>query len=71
MNEISILENIDHPNIVKMVEAYDNANAYYIVMELMEGGELFDRIIEQDFYSESKAAKTLRTVVDAIKYYTI
>jgi|Transcript_21814 calcium/calmodulin-dependent protein kinase I len=37
-------------------------------MELMEGGELFDRIVEKDHYSEKEAAKTISPIVDAIKY---
>jgi len=37
-------------------------------MELMEGGELFDRIVENDHYSEREAADTIAPIVDAIKY---
>lgn len=35
-------------------------------MELMEGGELFDRIVENDHYSEREAADTIAPIVDAI-----
>jgi calcium/calmodulin-dependent protein kinase I len=37
-------------------------------MELMEGGELFDRIVEKEAYSEKEAAETLKPIVDAIRY---
>jgi calcium/calmodulin-dependent protein kinase I len=37
-------------------------------MELMEGGELFDRIVEKEHYSEKEAADTIRPLVDAIRY---
>ena len=37
-------------------------------MELMEGGELFDRIVEKANYTEKEAAETIRPIVDAIRY---
>ena len=37
-------------------------------MELMEGGELFDRIVEKEHYSEKEAADTIRPLVDTIRY---
>jgi len=40
----------------------------YIVLELMNGGELFDRILEKECYSEKEAAETIRPIVDAIRY---
>lgn len=40
----------------------------YLVMELMEGGELFDRIVEKESYSEQEAVLTVRAIVDAIRY---
>ena len=51
-----------------MVEAYDNEQAYFVVLECMEGGELFDRIIEKECYSENLAANTIRPCVDAMRY---
>jgi calcium/calmodulin-dependent protein kinase I len=35
-------------------------------MELMEGGELFDRIVEKANYTEKEAAETIRPIIDAI-----
>ncbi len=39
-----------------------------MVMELMTGGELFDRIVEKENYSEKEASDTIRPIVDAIRY---
>lgn len=39
-----------------------------MVMELMTGGELFDRIVEKEHYSEKEASDTIRPIVDAIGY---
>lgn len=67
-NEVEILAQIDHPNVVKLYDTYDEESKFYLVMELMTGGELFDRIIEKEHYSEKEAADTLRPLVDAIRY---
>eukprot|EP00344_Euplotes_crassus_P008779 CAMPEP_0196995390 /NCGR_PEP_ID=MMETSP1380-20130617/1517_1 /TAXON_ID=5936 /ORGANISM="Euplotes crassus, Strain CT5" /LENGTH=173 /DNA_ID=CAMNT_0042411047 /DNA_START=12 /DNA_END=533 /DNA_ORIENTATION=- len=66
--EVQILQGIDHPNVVKMIEVFDEEDFLYIVLELMTGGELFDRIVEKESYSEMEAADTIRPIVDAIRY---
>lgn len=43
-DEINILKSLDHPNIVKYYETYENSKYMYIVMEYWPGGELFDVI---------------------------
>ena len=68
MLEVEILSRIDHPNIVKLFEVYDEKSKFYMVMELMTGGELFDRIVEKEHYSEKEASDTIRPIVDAIRY---
>lgn len=39
-----------------------------MVMEIMTGGELFDRIVEKEFYSEKEACDVIKPIVDAINY---
>ena len=39
-NEIDILTHVDHPNIVKLYEVYEDETSYSLVMELMTGGEV-------------------------------
>ncbi len=45
----------DHPNIIKLFETYEDQRNVYLVMEMCEGGELFDRIIDTGHFSEEKA----------------
>jgi calcium/calmodulin-dependent protein kinase I len=66
--EVEILSQIDHPNVVKLFEVWEDKIKFYMVMEIMTGGELFDRIVEKDHYSEKEAADTIRPIVDAIRY---
>jgi len=62
------MSNIDHPNIVKLFEVYDDKNCFYMVLELMTGGELFDRVVDQDFYSEKEACEVFKPMVDSVNY---
>jgi len=62
------LTQVDHPNIVKLYEVYEDEKYFSLVMELMTGGELFDTILEKEYYSEKEAAETIRPIIDAIKY---
>ena len=50
--EVAILETVKHPNIVALHQVFDSPKIFYMVMELMVGGELFDRIVEKSKYSE-------------------
>lgn len=59
---------IDHPNIVKLYEVYDEKTRLYMVMEMMTGGELFDRIVEKESYNEKEACEVLKPIVDAVSY---
>ena len=54
--EIGILKRLDHPNILKLYEVFDDDKRYYLVTELCKGGELFDEIITKESFSEKEAA---------------
>jgi len=66
--EVQILTTLDHANIMKIFEMFEDKNKYYIVSEFLEGGELFDRIIQNDHFSEKEAAKVIREVLSAVAY---
>jgi calcium-dependent protein kinase len=55
-NEINNLKNIDHPNILKMYEFFEDEKRYYIITEICKGGELFDEILNRKNFGESDAA---------------
>lgn len=67
--EIKILFELDHPNIVQLHEVFiATKRKVYMVMELLEGGEMFNRIVEQDHFSEAIAAFALVQILDALVY---
>lgn len=67
-NEINILKEIDHPNIVKMYEFFEDEKRYYIVTEICKGGELFDEILARGKFNEKDAAVLIKQVLSCINY---
>ena len=60
---------MDHPNIVKYYETYDDVKYQYLVMELCSGGELFDRVSDKNKnYSEHDSAVILEKLLKAINH---
>ncbi|XP_045124344.1 calcium/calmodulin-dependent protein kinase type 1 isoform X3 [Portunus trituberculatus] len=67
-NEIKVLRRLRHPNIVQLMDTYEDAEHVYLVIELVTGGELFDRIVEKGSYTEKDAADLIRQVLEAVDY---
>ncbi|KAF8398387.1 hypothetical protein HHK36_017314 [Tetracentron sinense] len=66
--EVEIMKHMPkHPNIVSLKDTYEDDNAVHIVMELCEGGELFDRIVARGHYTERAAAFVTRTIVEVVQ----
>lgn len=58
----------DHPNIIKLYDMYSNSTKLYLIMELVNGGELFDRIVDKGSYTEQDAAQLISKICMAVKY---
>lgn len=68
--EVKILMNVKHDNIVNLLDVFEDNDKVYLLMELMTGGELFDRICN-DFpngYSEKQSAVLIKKIIKAVKY---
>ena len=66
--EVSILKALDHPNIIRLHEFYQDQKNYYIITELCTGGELFDRIISGGSISEAVAASYMQQILSVLVY---
>ncbi|CAK9082917.1 Calcium-dependent protein kinase 2 (PfCDPK2) [Durusdinium trenchii] len=66
--EIAIMKSMDHPNIIKLYETFEDRKHIYLAMELCTGGELFDRIIEVGQFTEKDAAIVVQQMLSAVFY---
>jgi len=46
------MKKLDHPNVIKLYETFEDSRNVYLVMEMCDGGELFDRIIDKGHFTE-------------------
>ncbi|XP_016421689.1 calcium/calmodulin-dependent protein kinase type 1D-like isoform X2 [Sinocyclocheilus rhinocerous] len=67
-NEIKVLKRIKHDNVVGLEDFYETRTHYYLVMELVSGGELFDRILDRGVYTEKDASRVIKQVLEAVSY---
>eukprot|EP00178_Gracilaria_changii_P017780 TRINITY_DN506_c0_g1_i1.p1 TRINITY_DN506_c0_g1~~TRINITY_DN506_c0_g1_i1.p1 ORF type:complete len:487 (+),score=92.93 TRINITY_DN506_c0_g1_i1:157-1461(+) len=68
MREVDIMKSVSHPNVVDTIDIFDSPSQLHIVLEYMQGGELFDIIAEAGSFSEQQAAQVTRDVIKGIKY---
>ena len=71
--EVALLQECDHPNIIKLIEVHEDQKYLHLITELCTGGELFDRITEmtqseEGHLSERDSANLVRCILDAIAY---
>ena len=68
MNEVRILQSVSHPCVINLEDVIDTPDYLFIVLELAEGGELFDKIIERTKLNEAEAKLHFYQIASAIKY---
>lgn len=67
-NEVALLKNMDHPNIVRLYELYQDDKNYFLVTEFLTGGELLDKITKQKVFTEKMAAEYMKQIMSALAY---
>lgn len=60
LSEIDIMRACDHAQVIKLYEVYEAEKHVHLVMELLEGGELFNRIRSKGTYTEVDAIKVMK-----------
>lgn len=68
LNEKTILEMVNHPNIVKLYYAFQDHNKVYLILEYLDGGELFHHLAQERFMSEKNASYYIAQMVLALRY---
>jgi serine/threonine protein kinase len=68
MNEMKTLEETNHPNIPKIYELFEDKQNYCIVMELITGGNMEEKLEQRNVLSESHVAKVIEQVLLALNY---
>ena len=66
--EVRMHRRLHHRNIVGMHAFYNEGERYCIVMDLMAGGELFDKIVNRSHYSEREARDVVKVLAKALAY---
>ena len=66
--EVAIMRRLDHPSIVKLQGAYEDDRAVHLVVELCQGGELFESIARNGKFSERCAARRARSMLETLRY---
>jgi calcium/calmodulin-dependent protein kinase I len=67
-DEIAILSKLHHEHIMGLYESIVTVDKYYLVTEYLEGGELFDRIVEKAQYTENEARNVCAVLFDTMRY---
>jgi len=68
VHEAELLTSLDHPGIVKCFEWVQTKTSLYLVMELLEGGDLLQNIMKGGCFAESDARRLFRLVCEALSY---
>eukprot|EP00667_Euglena_gracilis_P011702 EG_transcript_11970 len=66
--EMDLLRTLSHPCIVTVADAYESNTNLWLVMECVEGGQLFNKIVEMDAYPEHLAARLMRNLLSGVEY---
>ncbi|XP_051984195.1 myosin light chain kinase 2, skeletal/cardiac muscle-like [Xyrauchen texanus] len=68
-NEIQVMNQLDHANLIQLYAAYESRNDIILVLEYVDGGELFDRIIDENYkLTELDTVTFIRQICEGLRY---
>lgn len=67
-DEITLLRDLKHENILSLYRVYDEPKSYFLVTEVMGGGDLLSRLNEVSFFPEVEGRRITRMILDALHY---
>jgi len=68
LKETEILAKLNHPNVITYIEHFEDAERLYIVTEFAEGGELFERVVQREYYEEADVRKIMRKLLKTVQF---
>lgn len=68
LKEVQIMRQLDHPNIIKLIDFSESKQHYYIILQLAPGGELFHQIVRLTYFSEDLSRHVITQVAEALEY---
>jgi len=68
LNEINILRKLKHEKIIRLHEVYESVSSIHLVLEYVEGGELYTKLKQKKSYSEFQCIKVLKNILQALSY---
>jgi len=68
INEIQIMKELTHQNVMKLEEVHESQNSIYLILELLEGGELLSYITEKQTLKVPEFQKIMRNMLEALAY---
>ncbi|KAI8100063.1 kinase [Halteromyces radiatus] len=68
LKEIRIMQTLKHPSIVRMLAYHETSTHFFLILELCEGGELFNQIVKLTYFSEDLARHCIRQVAEGLRY---
>lgn len=66
--EIDIMGEINHKNVIRLYETFTETREIYLVIERVNGGELFERIVKKSRYSELEARNVVKTILRTLAF---
>ena len=67
-DEVHIMQTLTHPFVCSLIAFFDEGRYFFIVLEYMQGGELFDRLVSRSRYSENVARDCIRIICAGVQY---
>ena len=67
-NELEVLEATNHPHITRVFELMEDNRNYYIIMELVSGGNLLDMVYKERNFTEAKAAQVMKQLLLSLNF---
>jgi serine/threonine protein kinase len=67
-NELKVLQETSHPQIMCIYELLEDSRHYYVISEFIRGGELFNRIVKIQSFTENKAGYLAYQILLALNY---